>query len=414
MRVSVSGIAGLFSGTRLPYQTPTGRKRTGIIKNPKARTPLNDFVKTNIFPHGNVNEHRALEIVKHNYPDTHGQTAFARMIDRSKEFVPDLEPDTKYATRTRQPRSASFPEFRMLQHWKAETEKLKSYTINGVTYDIGRREHKIGNVTLVCQPDGLCESDQTVIEIKCPYGDMYTTENTEKWLKHVVQAALEMLVFKTEKAILVVYLAPRATYQQYSPRTVVARQIVFTKAQLGPLITKLRTFIYRMGEQGSGDDAYQIYTSCESQLNTLFVEIQGLLQKVPLLFEDLPIPQSIQSNSVTVDVVFIGNRTAELIPSAPYRLVAEPANSHDVGAIRVVPAHTLIQLPAPCYVTRNSKKSWLLPILDRIVSCRAVSKYLLELEFSTPHDSSAASGSSGSAPKRRRGSRYLDNVELKF
>lgn len=403
MRVSVSGIAGLFYGT----------STSKVIAKPKASSAPNDFAKINVFPHGNVNEHRALEIVKHSYPDTHGQTAFARMIDRSKEFVPDLEPDTKYATNTRQPRSASFPEFRMLQHWKAETEKLKAYTINGVTYDIGRREHKIGNVTLVCQPDGLCEDNRTAIEIKCPYGDMYTTDNTEKWLKHVVQAALEMLVFDTVKTLLVVYYAPRAMYARYHNRQILARQIVFTRTQLGPLISKLGTFIFQMGMHGSGDDAYQIYMSCESQVNGLFNEIQSLLQKVPLLLEDLPIPQSSPSNSATVAVVFIGSRSAALNPGAPYNLVAEPTNLYDDGAIRVVPAHALIQLPAPCYVTRNSKGHWLLPILDDIVSCRAVSKYLLEIKFRTPHDSSSSSSASGSAQKRRHGM-YLDNVELKF
>ena len=413
MRGSVSGIAGLFHGTRLPYQTPTGLKRAGIIGRPKAPTPPNDFTQINVFPHGNVNEHRALEIVKHHYPDTHGQSAFARMIDRSKEFVPNLEHDTKYATNTHQPRSASFSEFRMLQHWKTETERLKSYTINGVTYDIGRREHKIGNVTLVCQPDGLCERDKTAIEIKCPYGDMYTNDNTEKWLKHVVQTALEMLVFNTDKSILVVYLAPRAMYKRYSARTVAARQIVFTRKQLGPLITKLGTFIYQMGLRGSGDNAYQIYTSCESQIKDLFVGIQELLQKVPLQFEDLRLPQSSPSNSASIGVVFIGSRTAALSPGAPYRLVAEPTNPHDAGAIRVVPGHSLIpNLPVPCYVTRNSKGHWLLPRLGSIVSCRAVGEDLLEITFGEPVG--ASSSSAASTTKKRRHGVKVDVLQLKF
>lgn len=398
MRVSASGIAGLFYGTSL----------TKIIAKPKKPSTINDFAKKVIFPHGNVNEHRALEIIKSYYPDTHGQTAFARMIDRSKEFVPDLETDTKYATNARQPTAASFPEFRILQHWKAETEKLLSYKINGVQYDIGRREKQIGNVTLVCQPDGLCQGDKTALEIKCPFGDMYTLANSEKWLKHVVQVAIEMMVFNTDKAFLVIYHAPRAIYTSYKDRPVQLQRIELTKADLGKLISQLATFIHRLGSIGSGDDEYQIYNSCEAEVNDLFKQIQQTLQQVPLQFQSMAIPTSNESDSATVGVVFIGPRTAELSVGAPYRLVAEPGNQYDAGAIRVMPSHNLMRMPAPCYVTRNSKGSWLLPLLGNIVYCRAVSKDLLEIRFGTQTSSSAA----GRGIVRRR--MDLHKVQLKF
>ena len=87
-------------------------------------------------------------------------------------------------------------------------------------------------------------------------------------------------------------------------------------------------------------------------------------------------------------------------------MVAEPANQYDAGAIRVVPAHG--QLPAPCYVTRNSKGSWLLPLLDRVVNCRAVAKDLLEITFGEPVGSAAGTAQK----KRRRG--LVDTIELKF
>jgi hypothetical protein len=398
MRVSASGIAGLFYGTSL----------TEIIAKPKKPSTINDFAKKVIFPHGNVNEHKALEIVKHYYPDTHGQTAFARMIDRSKEFVPDLETDTKYATNARQPRAASFPEFRILQHWKAETEKLLSYKINGVQYDIGRREKKIGNVTLVCQPDGLCQGDKTALEIKCPFGDMYTLDNSEKWLKHVVQAAIEMMVFNTDKAFLVIYHAPRAIYLRYQDRPVQLQRIEMTKTDLGKLISQLATFIHRLGSIGSGDDIYQIYNSCEAEVSDLFKQIQRTLQQVPLQFQSMTIPLTNESDSATIGVVFIGDRNAGLNVGVPYRLVAEPGNQYDAGAIRVMTSHNLMRMPAQCYVTRNSKGSWLLPLLGNIVYCRAVSKDLLEIRFGTQTSSSAASR----GIVRRR--MDLHKVQLKF
>lgn len=402
MRVSASGIAGLFYGV----------STSKTIKKPKSQSEPGDFAKRNVFPHGNVNEHRALEIMKWNYPDTHGQSAFARMIDRTSEFVPDLEPDTKYATNVHQPRAATFPEFRMLQHWKVETDKLRSYEINGVTYDIGRREKKIGNVTLVCQPDGLCQGDRTAIEIKCPYGDMYTIDNTEKWLKHVVQAALEMLVFETDKTFLVIYYAPRAMYTRYQNRTKLLNRLEFRRADLGPLISKLSTFIHRLGAHGTGHNEHEIYASCESNVSDLFVEIQQMLQKIPLQFQNMHFPSNLQSDSATIAVVFIGSRTAKLNPGAVYRLQAEPDNVYDAGAIRVLPSHSLLQLPAPCYVTRNSKGSWLLPMLDRVVYCRAVSKDLLEIKFGNP--SSGSAGGHSKVRRRLEMSRNVDDIELKF
>tara|TARA_B110000008_G_scaffold161015_2_gene161678 strand:- start:500 stop:1690 length:1191 start_codon:yes stop_codon:yes gene_type:complete len=396
MRVSASGIAGLF------YKMSS----TKVVETVKSNSEPTDFAKKNVFPHGNVNEHRALEIVKQHYPDTHGQSAFARMIDHTKDFIPNMEQDIKYATNVRQPRAASFPEFRILQHWKAETEKLTAYSIHGVTYDIGRREKKIGNVTLVCQPDGLCQGDRTTIEVKCPYGEMYTLDNTEKWLKHVVQAAIEMMVFGTDKTFLIIYYAPRAVYTRYQDRPQELKRIELTRQDLGPLISQISTFIHRLGALGSGENEHQIYASCEDQLHGLFVKIQQTIQKVPIVFKDMAIPQSNQADSATVAVVFIGNKKATLVPGAPYHMVAEPANQYDAGAIRVVPAHG--QLSAPCYVTRNSKGSWLLPLLDRVVNCRAVAKDLLEITFGEPVGSAAGTAQK----KRRRG--LLDTIELKF
>lgn len=371
MRVSVSQIAGLFYGA----------STTAKMTRPKAASIPNDFTVKNIFPHGNVHEHRALEIIKHTYPDAHGQSAFARLIDRSSEFVPQLKLDTQYATNARQAQSASFPEFRMLQHWKAETDKLRSYVIHGVTYDIGRREKQIGNITLVCQPDGLCQNDRTTIEIKCPFGDMYTLDNTEKWLKHIVQAALEMLVFNTDQSLLVVYYAPRAIYSRYQDRPVVAKQMLLNREALGPLMSQLATFIHRLGMHGKGDDAREIYMSCESEMTPLFLKVQDALQKVPLNFQHLVIPEKSFANEANLAVVFIGDRSATLSVGMPYRLVAEPDNRYDSTAIRVVPAHRLLDMPAPCYVTRAAKGAWLFPLLNRVIYCRAVDEKLLHIKM---------------------------------
>ncbi|MDA7838830.1 hypothetical protein N9A45_00685 [bacterium] len=405
MRVSASGIAGLFFNSRLPYTTPTGRERTGILQQPKAPSAPNDFGKNNIFPHGNVYEHKALEIVKRHYPDTHGQSAFARLLDRSKEFEPNFEADVEYAKNVHQNESASFAEFRLLQHWKAG---LGSYNIHGVTYDIGRHEKKFGNATLVCQPDGLCDQDKTVIEIKCPFGHMYTPDNTEKWLKHIVQIALEMLMFRTEKAMLVIYFAPLSKDGRFTGRPTLAKKLTFTRAQLGPLMSKLAGFIFALGQHGSGDDAYQIYKSCESVVKPKFIEIQRLLQKVPLQFEDMVLPDT----KPVVSVVFINDRSARLQVGAFYQLVAEPSNRFDRGAIRVMPGHALLQLPAPCYVTRAAKGSWLLPLLHRITSCRATSGLTLEITIG-PDDSAggAAASGAGASSKRRR---HQDRKQIKL
>lgn len=384
MRVSASDIAGLFFGTRLPYTTPTGRSRDGILQRPKKKSAPNDFTNNNVFPHGNVNEHKALEIIKRHYPDTHGQTAFARMLDHCKAFEPKLEMDDKYATSVGQSDSASRAEFRLLQHWKAQ---LSSYRVHGVTYDIGRREKKIGNVTVLCQPDGLCEHDKTAIEIKCPFGNMYTLDNTEKWLKHIVQVALEMLVFHSDKALLVVYFASRVMNGKFIGRRTAAKTLTFTRTQLGPLISKLGSFIYGLGQHGSGNNIYEMYMSCESHMKPLFIEIQKTLQKLPLPFEDMTIP----NDETTLTVVFINDRSATLQVGVSYKLVAEPGNRFDSGAIRVLPGHALLQMPAPCYVTRSSKGSWLLPMLDDITYCRAISEKTLQIKFGGDDESAAGS-----------------------
>jgi hypothetical protein len=237
---------------------------------------------------------------------------------------------------------------------------------------------------------------------------MYTLDNSEKWLKHVVQAAIEMMVFNTDKAFLVIYHAPRAIYLRYQDRPVQLQRIEMTKTDLGKLISQLATFIHRLGSIGSGDDIYQIYNSCEAEVSDLFKQIQRTLQQVPLQFQSMTIPLTNESDSATIGVVFIGDRNAGLNVGVPYRLVAEPGNQYDAGAIRVMTSHNLMRMPAQCYVTRNSKGSWLLPLLGNIVYCRAVSKDLLEIRFGTQTSSSAASR----GIVRRR--MDLHKVQLKF
>ena len=396
MRVSASGISSLFYGVSFEGSLLTG---------PAEQKPINDFLKNTVFPHGNVNEHEALRVLKHQYPDIHGQSAFARMLDHARDYIPDFSADVSYAQKAGLAHSATFKEAEMLR-------QLSSYTIHGITYDIPRKYKQFGNITLVCQPDGLCNDNQTCVEIKCPYGDMYNMGKSEKWLKYLVQVAIEMAVFETSQAILMIYIAPRMLSRGYQHRDAAAKMIIFNREQLQPLIDNIEVLINTMSEFGEGEDVYDIYKSCEEQAQTTFNTIQHQLRNMQIVFHDIIVMPRTHQPVEQVDVVFIGDRNAQLIPGVKYDLVYDSGNNHDEEAICVVPKGTsLSPNGVRCYVTRRTKRQWLLPVLDKIKSCIAIGPKKLRLIF---RDEQAASPTSAAGHKRKKTSPLLDNLRLKF
>ena len=396
MRVSASGISSLFYGVSFEGSLLTG---------PAEQKPINDFLKNTVFPHGNVNEHEALRVLKHQYPDIHGQSAFARMLDHARDYIPDFSADVSYAQKAGLAHSATFKEAEMLR-------QLSSYTIHGITYDIPRKYKQFGNITLVCQPDGLCNDNQTCVEIKCPYGDMYNMDKSEKWLKYLVQVAIEMAVFETSQAILMFYIAPRMLSRGYQHRDAAAKMIIFNREQLQPLIDNIEVLINTMSEFGEGEDVYDIYKSCEEQAQTTFNTIQDQLRNMQIVFHDITVMPRTHQPVEQVDVVFIGDRNAQLMPGVEYDLVHDGGNKYDKEAIGVVPKGA--RWPpngVRCYVTKASKGQWLLPVLGKIRSCIAIGPKKLRLIF---RDEQAASPTSAAGHKRKKTSPLLDNLRLKF
>lgn len=429
MRVSASGISRLFRGTT----------STKMLDQPPENTEPNAFMKTNVLVHGNVYEHRALEIIKVHHPDTHGQSAFARMLEKHEldgelEHGPDLELSARYARNAKAGSSGVFPEYHMLVNWEAATSQLKSYEIHGVIYDVGRRTKQIGNVTLVTQPDGLCDGDKTTIEVKCPYGKMYEPNDTKfgfvKWLHYIVQVAIEMNVFGANQAMFAVYIAPKARFQTYIDRAPQAKIIMFKKAELQPLVNKLKTLIHRMGTYGSGENARQIYMSCESQVKSAFEEAAGALQaiaqrilKKEIQMVDMAIPPAAPATPVTplpkrprrASIRIVSFDKRPLKPNVVYKIFAEPTNTYDSGAIRVSTYEGYVNQqfdPETCYVTRASKGSWLLPLLDNIVSCKASGPDTLDITFAYA-DTASAAGVTPST-KRKRSNNETTQITLRF
>ena len=396
MRVSASGISSLFYGVSFEGSLLTG---------PAEQKPINDFLKNTVFPHGNVNEHEALRVLKHQYPDIHGQSAFARMLDHARDYIPDFSADVSYAQKAGLAHSATFKEAEMLR-------QLSSYTIHGITYDIPRKYKQFGSITLVCQPDGLCNNNQTCVEIKCPYGNMYNMGQSEKWLKYLVQVAIEMAVFETSQAILMIYIAPRMLTRGYQHRDAAAKMIIFNREQLQPLIDNIEVLINTMSEFGEGEDVYDIYKSCEQQAQTTFNTIQHQLRNMQIVFHDITVMPRTHQPVEQVDVVFIGDRNAQLMPNEEYDLVHDGGNKYDKEAIGVVPKGA--RWPpngVRCYVTKASKGQWLLPVLGKIRSCIAIGPKKLRLIF---RDEQAASPTSAAGHKRKKTSPLLDNLRLKF
>lgn len=395
MRVSASGISSLFNGVSF----------TRTLAEPVEQKPMNDFLVNTIFPHGNVNEHEALRILKHQYPDIHGQSAFARMLDHARDYIPDFSADVSYAQKAGLAHSATFKEAEMLR-------QLSSYTINGITYDIPRKYKQFGKITLVCQPDGLCNDNHTCVEIKCPYGNMYNNNQSEKWLKYLVQVAIEMAVFETTHAILMIYLAPRMLSRGYQHRDAAAKKIIFNRDQLQPLIENIQELINIMSEHGQGDDVYHIYKSCEQQAQTTFDTIQRQLQNMQIAFDNIPVVPRTHQAVEQVDVVFIGDKNARLMPGIEYELVHDSENKYDKEAVGVVPTGTSWPpIGVRCYVTKASKGQWLLPVLSKIKSCIAVAPKKLRLIF---QDEQAASAASASGHKRKKPPRLLNELRLKY
>jgi len=236
-RISASGIAGLFYGLNPGTKNPQPKKKSPM--------PTKGLLIEKIFPHGHVQEHNALTVLRDFVQDIRGQDGFARDREhldalgaklQNKETVVSLLSDAwvnqytlNYAHQLGHDGQLSLEEIAIAQRCieqigteldylqlprDVKLEALKQlgagYTLsNGIVYDVPRFHYDIGQLHLVCQPDGMCtyQGKKMVIEIKSCWGPLYTSlatrsssnkpisanSNIKKWLYYLVQIAIEML-----------------------------------------------------------------------------------------------------------------------------------------------------------------------------------------------------------------------------
>ena len=221
---------------------------SAFVKSTQPRSEPTDYLRKSIFPHGNVSEHEALVQLKHVYPDLHGQSHFDRFVEHHlgdiRAIYKSMRLDDTYAKQIGSQHASD-----ELAHFKRTIDALRFYTLpNGITYDVGRRTKRVGDITIVCQADGLCENDRTVVEIKSPWGKPYTERPAKDWRHYLIQLALEVDLYEADAGLLVMYMGPRRGHR----RPVSMDSIRLSRETLAPLTDSvyalLRNFSGRAGD----------------------------------------------------------------------------------------------------------------------------------------------------------------------
>ena len=263
---------------------------SAFVKSARPRSEPNDFLRRFIFPHGNVSEHEALVHLKRVYADLHGQSHFARFVDHGmhrddlESLIASMEVDVRYANRIgsrhvkdelnhakRIMNALKFSKTEGDKWWMKAKSSSGSYKLpNGITYDVGRRTKQVGDVTVVCQADGLCENDKTVVEIKSPFGRPYT-ERTD-WRHYLIQLAVEVDLYEADHGLLVMYVGPNIRNKK---RPVSIKSIRLSRGDLTPLIDSIQAMLeWLSGRPGTSlyerfDPSYMGIANVRSEMNKL-------------------------------------------------------------------------------------------------------------------------------------------------
>lgn len=325
-RISASGVAGLFYGLSPSTKTQKPKKKGPI--------PAEGFLVDNIFPHGHVHEHNAITEIKKHVESVRGQDGFARDREHldalcrtlGKDVVQQLDSawvnhrTIEYARQVGRDGDLALEEMSIVQRCiqqihddlnflqvprDIKLEALKQlasgYTLsNGITYDVGRSHYKIGNLNIVCQPDGMCryQGKKMVIEIKSCWGPLYTslapTNNIKKWLYYLIQIAIEMFPADIEGVVFACFRGKKASNKSLRKALNV---IVIYREQIQGLINKVQRLLITLEPAVSGTsqnsidpyilwDALEDKSAAEAAYKAVVDELRG-----PLLSSICPRPE---------------------------------------------------------------------------------------------------------------------------
>ena len=330
-RISASGIAGLFYGLSPSTKNPKPKKKDPM--------PTEGLLVEKIFPHGHVQEHNAITEIKKHVESVRGQDGFARdrehldalcrKLLKKEDIVQQLNSawvnhrTIEYAKQVGRDGDLAREEMAIAQRCiqqihgeldylqvprdiKLEAEKhlASGYILsNGITYDVGRSHYKIGNLNLVCQPDGMCtyHGKKMVVEIKSCWGPLYTSlasrsssnkpisnnSNIKKWLYYLIQIAIEMFPEDIEGVIFACFRGKKASMgRAHVNERKALNVIVIERKQMQGLINSVRDLLQTLEPVGNSQnsidpfilwDALEDKSTAETAYKAVVDELRGPL-----------------------------------------------------------------------------------------------------------------------------------------
>ena len=302
-RISASGVAGLFYGLSPSTKTPKPKKKDPM--------PTEGLLVEKIFPHGHVQEHNAITEIKKHVESVRGQDGFARDREhldalcrrlQKEDVVQQLDSawvnhrTIEYAKQVGRDGDLAREEMaiaqRCIQQIHDELEYLhiprdiklealkhlgSGYVLsNGIKYDVGRSHYKIGNLNLVCQPDGMCtyHGKKMVVEIKSCWGPLYTSlasrsssnkpisnnSNIKKWFYYLIQIAIEMFPEDIEGVIFACFRGKKASMgRAHVNERKALNVIVIYREQMQGLINSVRRLLETLEPVGISQNSIDPY-----------------------------------------------------------------------------------------------------------------------------------------------------------
>ena len=335
-RISASGVAGLFYGLSPSTKNPKPKK--------KAPMPTKGLLIEKIFPHGHVQEHNAITEIKKHVESVRGQDGFARdrehldalcrtlvknTLVKKEDIIRQLDSawvnhrTIEYAKQVGRDGDLAREEMAIaqqcIQKIKEELDFLQvpqdiklealkhlssGYVLsNDIKYDVGRSHYKIGNLNLVCQPDGMCtyQGKKMVIEIKSCWGPLYTSlasrsssnklisnnSNIKKWLYYLIQIAIEMFPEDIEGVIFACFRGKKASMgRAHVNERKALNVIVIERKQMQGLINSVHRLLETLKPVGHSQnsidpcilwDALEDKSAAEAAYKAVVDELRGPL-----------------------------------------------------------------------------------------------------------------------------------------
>lgn len=311
--------------------------------------PTEGLLVEKILPHGHVQEHNAMTEIKKHVETIRGQDGFARdrehldalcdTLGNREDVIQMLDSawvnhrTIAYAQQVGRDGKLALEEIAIAQKCIQQIQGELSYLhvprdiklealkhlapgyvlSNGIKYDVGRLHHKIGNLNLICQPDGMCtyKGKKMVIEIKSCWGPLYTSlasrsstnkpisnnNNIKKWLNYLVQIAIEMIPSDIEGVIFACFRGKKASMgKAHVNERKALNAIVIERKQMQNLIDRVYELLEALepavsGTSSSSVDPYVLWealsdkSAAEAAYKAVVDELRG-----PLLHSIRPNP----------------------------------------------------------------------------------------------------------------------------